>query len=123
VIGAFLARIVSAFRRVLLPLAAYYAVTVAIPLANGAAQAGARFWPHALAVLLVPLLIVGLVVSTAHIVLAVLARCPGTAAAGQGTPTGRVDPSRKTSVAARRATHRVVTQGDGPTVSGFAALR
>ena len=42
-----------AFRRAALPLVAYYAVTLAIPLANGAADAGA-FVEHALAVLFVP---------------------------------------------------------------------
>jgi hypothetical protein len=42
-----------AFRRMARPLVAYYAVTLAIPLANGAAQSGA-FVEHALAVLLVP---------------------------------------------------------------------
>ena len=42
-----------AFRRTALPLVSYYAVTLAIPLANGAAQSGA-FAEHALAVLVVP---------------------------------------------------------------------
>jgi hypothetical protein len=37
-----------------LPLAAYYAVTLAIPLANGAASSGAPFLDHALVVLVVP---------------------------------------------------------------------
>ena len=41
------------FRRTALPLAAYYAVTLAVPLANGAAQSGA-FAEHALIVLVVP---------------------------------------------------------------------
>jgi hypothetical protein len=53
--------IAHAFRRFLLPLAAYYAVTVAIPLANGASQTGATFWQHLLAVLVVPPAIVVLV--------------------------------------------------------------
>jgi hypothetical protein len=66
-IGDLIARIASAFRRVLLPLAAYYAVTVAIPLANGAAQSGATFWQHTLAVLVVPPLIVVLMCS-AHMI-------------------------------------------------------
>ena len=46
-------RIAHAFRRTALPLASYYAVTLAVPLANGAAQSGA-FVEHALAVLAVP---------------------------------------------------------------------
>jgi len=49
-----LTRIARAFRRTALPLAAYYAVTLAVPLANGAAWSGA-FVQHALAVLVVPL--------------------------------------------------------------------
>ena len=53
--------VVHAFRRVLLPLGTYYAVTVAIPLANGAAQSGATFWQHTLAVLVAPPAIVVLV--------------------------------------------------------------
>ena len=36
----------------------YYAVTVALPLANGAAQSGAAFTEHALVVLLVPLVVI-----------------------------------------------------------------
>jgi exosortase K len=42
----------------LAPLAAYYAVTLAIPLANGAAQAGGAFARHALIVLGVPPLLI-----------------------------------------------------------------
>jgi cation transport ATPase len=47
------ARVAHAFRRVALPLASYYAVTLALPLANGAALSGA-FMEHALVVLVVP---------------------------------------------------------------------
>jgi hypothetical protein len=46
--------IVLPLRRAALPLAAYYAVTLALPLANGAAHAGAPFVEHALVVLVVP---------------------------------------------------------------------
>ena len=42
------------FRRAAPPLAWYYAITLALPLANGAAQAGAVFMEHALIVLLLP---------------------------------------------------------------------
>lgn len=52
------ATITRAFRRVALPLAAYYAVTVVIPLANGAAHGGAGFARHTLVVLLVPPILV-----------------------------------------------------------------
>ena len=46
-------RIARAFRRVALPLASYYGVTLALPLANGATPSGA-FMGHALVVLVVP---------------------------------------------------------------------
>ena len=46
--------LVHAFRRAALPLAFYYAVTLAVPLANGAAQSGDVFVNHALVVLVVP---------------------------------------------------------------------
>jgi hypothetical protein len=46
--------VAHAFRRTALPLAAYYAVTLALPLANGAARSGAAFVQHALVVLAVP---------------------------------------------------------------------
>jgi len=48
------AHVVAALRRAAVPLAAYYAVTVALPLANGAAFAGSRFAVHAVMVLVVP---------------------------------------------------------------------
>jgi hypothetical protein len=48
------AAIVRAFRRVALPLVSYYAVTLGLPLANGAARAGAPFVEHALVVLIAP---------------------------------------------------------------------
>ena len=45
--------VAHAFRRTALPLASYYAVTLALPLVNGAAQSDA-FMEHALVVLVVP---------------------------------------------------------------------
>jgi hypothetical protein len=47
------AKAARAFRRVALPLGSYYAVTLVLPLANGAAPSGA-FLEHALVVLVVP---------------------------------------------------------------------
>ena len=44
----------ATFRRASAPLAWYYGVTLGIPLANGAAHAGAAFVEHALAVLVLP---------------------------------------------------------------------
>ena len=46
--------VAGAFRRTAAPLAWYYGVTLAIPLANGAADAGVAFVEHALAVLIMP---------------------------------------------------------------------
>jgi hypothetical protein len=46
-------RIGRAFRRAALPLASYYAVALALPLANGASRSG-TFLGHALVVLVVP---------------------------------------------------------------------
>jgi hypothetical protein len=51
-------QITRAFRRTALPLASYYAITLAVPLANGAAHSGAAFVEHALVVLVVPPIIV-----------------------------------------------------------------
>ena len=42
------------FRRAAPPLAWYYAITLALPLANGAAHASAAFAEHALIVLILP---------------------------------------------------------------------
>jgi VIT1/CCC1 family predicted Fe2+/Mn2+ transporter len=50
-------RIPQALRRAALPLASYYAVTLALPIAGGALPSAA-FLAHALPVLLVPLLLV-----------------------------------------------------------------
>ena len=47
------AQVARPFRRVALPLGSYYAVTLALPLANGAALSS-TFMEHALAVLIVP---------------------------------------------------------------------
>jgi uncharacterized membrane-anchored protein len=52
------AKLAYAFRRTALPLLSYYAVTIALPLANGATQSGAAFTDHALVVLLVPLVVI-----------------------------------------------------------------
>ena len=57
---AFRTRFARAFRRTALPLSAYYAVTLALPLANGAGRSGVVFVRHALIVLVVPLIVIGL---------------------------------------------------------------
>ena len=51
-------KVARAFRRTTVPLASYYAVTLALPLANGAAQSGTAFVEHALVVLVVPALVI-----------------------------------------------------------------
>jgi hypothetical protein len=49
------ANVPGALRRTALPLASYYVVTLALPLANGAARSDTAFVKHALVVLVVPL--------------------------------------------------------------------
>jgi hypothetical protein len=50
--------VVQAFRHAAPPLAWYYAVTLVIPIANGAAQGVAAFAEHALVVLVLPPLLI-----------------------------------------------------------------
>ena len=57
--NAFSTNTAHAFRRTALPLVAYYGVTLALPLANGAAS-GVAFGRHALVVVAVPLIVIGL---------------------------------------------------------------
>jgi hypothetical protein len=45
------------FRRSLFPLLVYYAVTLGVPIANGAYKQGSNFTEHAVFVLVVPLLL------------------------------------------------------------------
>ena len=66
--------VAHAFRRTALPLASYYAVTLAVPLANGAAQSGA-FVEHALAVLAVPPVAIILTCTVFTIVQALASAC------------------------------------------------
>lgn len=56
-----------AFRRAALPLAWYYAVTLGLPLANGAAHTGAAFVHHALAVFVVPPIVIVLLYTVRRI--------------------------------------------------------
>ena len=62
------------FRRAAPPLAWYYAVTLALPLANGAAHAGAAFVEHALIVLILPPVLVVLASVTREMARAVACR-------------------------------------------------
>jgi hypothetical protein len=55
-----MSRLARAFQRATVPLAAYYGVTLGLPLANGAARSGPVFVKHALVVILIPLLAVAL---------------------------------------------------------------
>ena len=50
--------VAQAFRHAAAPLAWYYAVTLALPVANGAARSGTAFVEHAVVVLVLPVLIV-----------------------------------------------------------------
>jgi uncharacterized membrane-anchored protein len=64
-------KLADAFRRTAVPLASYYAVTLALPLANGAAQSGTAFAEHALVVLVVPALVIVLACAVHRIAQAV----------------------------------------------------
>jgi hypothetical protein len=50
--------VTHAFRRAAVPLAWYYAITIGLPLANGASARGAPFVKHMIVVLAVPLLLI-----------------------------------------------------------------
>ena len=56
--GPFRDAIVQSLRRAVVPLVAYYTVTLVIPLTNGAARAGSGFGKHALVVVVVPCVII-----------------------------------------------------------------
>ena len=56
---ALLYQLASGSRRMLLPLVWYYAVTLVIPIANGASLSDASFVKHALVVLVLPVLLIG----------------------------------------------------------------
>jgi hypothetical protein len=59
--------VAQAFRQAAPPLACYYAVTLALPLANGAAQAGAAFVEHARVVIVLPPVLILLAWATRQI--------------------------------------------------------
>ena len=59
--------VARAFHRAAPPLAWYYAVTLGLPLANGAAQARAAFVEHALVVLVLPPMLIVLACVTREI--------------------------------------------------------
>ena len=64
--------IARTFRRAAAPLAWYYVVTLALPLAHGAANAGAAFAAHALIVLVLPPLLLVLASATSAMTRALL---------------------------------------------------
>jgi hypothetical protein len=66
--------VTHAFRRTALPLASYYAVTLAVPLANGAAPSGA-FVAHALTVVVVPPVVIILACTVQAIAQALASAC------------------------------------------------
>jgi exosortase K len=51
----------NTLRRYLLPLGVYYAVTLGIPIANGAYRQGSEFWRHSLFVVLAPVVLIAIV--------------------------------------------------------------
>ena len=48
----------SSIRTFIIPLAIYYAMTLAIPIANGALKQGSAFWEHAAFVIVTPMVII-----------------------------------------------------------------
>jgi exosortase K len=82
-------------RHLALPLTCYYAITLAVPFLNGSAQAGDVFLTHALVVLLVPLVLIGVVCAILQIAQRVTAAVQltitviGVAAAPSSAPSGR----------------------------------
>jgi len=88
-IGVRWAKVARAFRHVALPLASYYAVTLALPLANGASPSGA-FMEHALVVLVVPPIAIVLICAVhtiAHALARLWDRCMKREREGVGTGT------------------------------------
>ena len=67
-------RVARGFRRAALPLASYYAVTLALPIANGALHSGA-FVEHALVVLVVPPIAIILACAVYTVAHALAAKC------------------------------------------------
>jgi hypothetical protein len=70
-----------------LPLASYYTTTLALPLANGAAQSGA-FFGHALVVLIVPPVVIVLACTVPPIAHALVRACRAAGAALRPLRTG-----------------------------------
>jgi hypothetical protein len=58
-------------RHVALPLSCYYAITLALPLANGAFETGSAFTRHALVVLIVPIILIALVSTACEVAIRV----------------------------------------------------
>ena len=75
--------LVHAFRRAAVPLASYYAVTLALPLANGAAQSSDVFVNHALVVLVVPPILILGVWTTQRAALVAAGACRSAASRGR----------------------------------------
>ena len=74
-----------ALRRAALPLGCYYAVTLAMPFANGAASAGRGFGSHALAVLILPPVLIALACIIHVAVLRIVGRTGRQAAPGRSS--------------------------------------
>ena len=70
-------RVGDAFRRLALPLASYYGITLAVPLANGAWRSGVAFAEHAIVVFAVPPIVIVLACAVSEIVCAVLRAVAG----------------------------------------------
>ena len=84
----------AAFRRAAVPLTVYFGVTLGLPLANGAAAAGAVFREHALVVLVVPPLVVTVFCAIRHSSRVLASRKKRKRPASTRPPAGSDSPGR-----------------------------
>jgi hypothetical protein len=87
------------FRRAALPLGCYYAVTLGLPIANGAASAGSRFVGHALVVSMLPPMLIAmactLAVAAEALWLKSYRALRSVRSSGRGTPKSGVPSARQ----------------------------
>jgi len=88
--GSFRSSVGHAFGRTALPLAAYYGVTLALPLANGGGRSGAAFVQHAVVVLAVPPILI-LLICAIHTLPSFARRLVDVSGPGCATPGSRRD--------------------------------
>ena len=96
--GTFRSALGRAFRRAALPLGCYYAVTLGVPIANGAASSGG-FAGHALVVLILPPMLIAmacaLAVPAVRLLQAPYRAWRSVRSSGRGTPKSGVPSARQ----------------------------